>query len=92
MRAVGQRMSQSLVMRPKQRASMGGNKSESDRLRPLFLRWVGQRFNSAALKSAGIPLAHGMAWLGSDTILRDCEQAKVRKLLDEAGIAGSPCS
>ncbi len=82
----------SLAMRPKQSANMGGNAAESDRLRPLFLRWIGKRANTTAIKAAGLPIGHATAWLNGPTILRDVEQVKVRKLLDEAGIAGSPCA
>ena len=67
-------------------------RAESDRLRPMFLRWVGKRFNTAALRDAGIPTAHGIDWLGGGVVLDDRWQAIVRELLDASGICPSPCS
>jgi len=37
--------------------------AESDRLRPLFLAWVGKRSNAEGLREAGIPYNSGTAWL-----------------------------
>lgn len=71
-------------------ANQGGDKVESSRLLPLFLRWCGNRTNAAALKAAGIDYCHGAAWLRGGT-LADRHQKTVRMLLDKAGIAVSPC-
>lgn len=72
-------------------ANRGGDPVESKRLRPAFLRWVGNRETKEALAEAGIDYAHGTAWLGERTILRADYQTKVRTLLDAAGVELSPC-
>ena len=85
-------MNHSLVMPKKRTARMIGNRAEADRLRPLFLRWIGtDRSNATALAAAGIPHAHGSAWVSDDKNLSDEYQIVVRRLLDQAGIAVSPC-
>ena len=85
-------MSDSLIMPQKRTAQMIGNKTEADRLRYPFLRWVGtDRSNAKALSDAGIPFAHGSAWLSNDKNLADKYQITVRRLLDRAGITVSPC-
>lgn len=73
-------------------ANQGGDKVESDRLLPLFLRWCGNRTNAAALKAAGIDYAHGSAWLRGTGVLAQRYQAILRAELDKAGIAVSPCN
>lgn len=70
----------------------GGDPVESKRLRGPFLRWVGNRETKEALAEAGIDYNHGTAWLGERTILRADYQAKVRTLLDAAGVEVSPCN
>jgi hypothetical protein len=74
----------------KRNANMGGDPVESDRLRPLFLAYIGRRANSTVFEEVGIPVGHGTAWIAG-AILRDVYQAKVRAVLDKAGIAVSPC-
>jgi hypothetical protein len=74
-------------------ACQGGDPVESDRLRPLFLAWCGaHRTSTKALADAGIDSRHGLAWIGGRRILRNDYQATLRRLLDEAGIARSPCA
>ena len=58
-----------------------GNRSESDRLRPLFLAWSKDRTNSAVFRDLGIPYQHGNNWLSGRGVLRDEYQAKVREVL-----------
>ena len=85
-------MTNSLIMPQKRTAQMVGNKAEADRLRFPFLRWVGtDRSNAKALADAGIPFAHGSAWLSNDKNLADKYQVIVRRLLDQSGIVVSPC-
>jgi hypothetical protein len=61
---------------PGTHALQAGPANESDRLRPLFLVWVGKRSYAAALKAAGIDYGHGMKWLAGG-ILREEYQRKV---------------
>lgn len=72
---------------PRTHGSQQGDPAESDRLRPLFLAWIGRRSNGAGLVAAGIDHAHGMAWLAGTRILRDDYQRRVRDLLKQAAAA-----
>jgi hypothetical protein len=72
----------------KRNANMGGDPVESDRLRPLFLAYIGRRANSTVFAEVGIPIGHGTAWTAGVTILRDVYQAKVRAVLGDEG--GAP--
>jgi hypothetical protein len=73
-------------------AQVKGDPFESARLRPYFLRWIGNRTQAAGLKVAGIDYCHGCAWLAEKTVLRDVYQPLVRRLLDEADLLPSPAS
>jgi len=84
-------VSDSLIMPPKRTTQMIGNKAEADRMRGPFMRWVGNRTYRQALADAGIPCAHGTAWLSSGKNLADKHQITARRILDQAGITVSPC-
>ena len=77
------------AFRSKHRACFVGDPLESDRLRPLFLRWIGNRSNKSAFIAAGIDPDHGARWL-SGGCLRDADQVTARILLSNSGIAPSP--
>jgi hypothetical protein len=81
-----------IAIPPNRNACQGGDPVESARLRPLFLSWCGNRSSTEALAEAGIDRRHGQAWLGGRTILRNVYQIALRGILDEAGIARSPCA
>lgn len=82
---------QRLTHNPRLRASqVRGDPFESARLRPLFLRWIGNRTQAAGLKAAGIDYGHGMAWLAEKTVLRDEYQPIVRRLLEDADLLPRP--
>lgn len=72
---------------PVNHRNYGGDPRESDRLRPLFLRWAGVRSNAAALRECGIDYGHGSAWLAGRTVLAKRHQETVRGVLEFAGIA-----
>ncbi len=55
--------------------------AESDRLRPLFLAWVGKRSNAEGLKEAGIPYNSGTAWLSGRAPLAAEYQAAAKRAL-----------
>ena len=73
-------------------ANQGGDKVESSRLLPLFLRWCGNRTNAAALRAAGIDYAHGSAWLRGTGVLAQRHQIRLREMFDREGIAVPPCN
>lgn len=62
--------------------------AESDRLRPLFLAYVGQRPVSAVARQLGFPPRQISAWTGGRTPLPPWLQAHVRALLGDRG--GAP--
>ncbi len=62
--------------------------AESQRLLPLFLRWVGPRGTKEMLAQAGLPYGHAVAWLGGRVALRQEWQVVVRAILGDTG--GAP--
>jgi len=68
-----------------------GDKVESDRLLPLFLKWCGNRTNAAAFRALGIDYAHGSAWLRGTGVLAQRYQVIIRAELDRSGVEVSPC-
>ena len=73
---------QRLTHNPRLRtANLGGDPVESDRLRPLFLAYIGKRSQAAGLREAGIDYGHGMKWLAGTVTLRQEFQAVVAELV-----------
>lgn len=58
------------------------DQAESDRLRPLFLSWVGRRSNADGMRAAGLPMNAGQAWLSGRTLAAE-HQIAVRRVLGE---------
>ena len=60
---------------PGQHANLGGDVAESDRLRPLFFRWLGNRSQATGLRLLGIDYGHGMRWAAGGVLGERYHQA-----------------